>query len=187
MSTVHTDVAATWRLCPGVRWLDRTTLAGGAPYRVMTLTDQGSTVLRDVLAGAAMDSHVPAVAELLSRLEAAGLLRAPVPPAVDHAGVTVVIPARSAPEPLRELLALLPADLPVIIVDDGSPAPLAGLTAERADLQVLRHNRSRGPAAARNAGAALVRHPLDRLPGRRHPARTELDRRDAWGICGRPR
>ena len=160
MSAVATTPQETaWRLCPGVKWLDGTTLAGGAPYRVITLTERGAATVRDLLAGATGQETLPAVAELLDRLEAAGLLRAPTPAAADHAGITLVIPARSAPGPLRELLRLLPADLPVIIVDDGSPDPLAGLAAERADLQVLRHNHSRGPAAARNAGAALVRTP----------------------------
>jgi mycofactocin system glycosyltransferase len=162
MSAVRgAPVAASWRLCPGVRWLDDTTLAGGAPYRVITLTRRGADLVHEVLAGPVRQPAVPepAVTELLSRLEAAGLLRAPTPPAADHAGVTLVIPARSAPQPLRELLLLLPPDLPVVIVDDGSPVPLSGLDSERPQLQVLRHNRSRGPAAARNAGAALVRTP----------------------------
>ncbi len=152
---------AGWRLGPGVKWLDDTTLAGGAPYRVMTLTDRGAGIVHGLLTGTAAPETTlqPAVAELLDRLEAAGLLRAPAPPAADHRGITLVIPARSAPGPLRELLRLLPADLPVIIVDDGSAEPLASLATERANLQVLRHNHSRGPAAARNAGAALVRTP----------------------------
>lgn len=150
-----------WRLGVGVKWLDRTTLAGGAPYRVITLTPRGAEMVHELLTRPARQQAAPAPAmtELLSRLETAGLLRAPAPPAADHAGVTVVIPARSAPEPLRELLRLLPADLPVIIVDDGSPTPLADLASERPDVQVVRHSRSRGPAAARNAGAALVRTP----------------------------
>src|SRR4051812_49395607 len=63
-------------------------------------------------------------------------MRAPAPPAGDHARVTLVIPARSSPEPLRELLQLLPADLPVVIVDDGSSAPLAGLATEWPGVQV---------------------------------------------------
>ena len=154
----RTEQNPGWRLGLGVKWLDDTTLAGGAPYRVMTLTSLGAGIIHGLLAGTEQEL-VPAVVELLDRLEAAGLLRAPTPPAGDHSGITLVIPARSAPGPLRELLHLLPANLPVIIVDDGSPEPLAGLAAERPDLQVLRHNHSRGPAAARNAGAALARTP----------------------------
>lgn len=147
-----------WRLAPGVRWLDRVALAGGAPYRVVTMTPRGAGLLRDLLAGAPItDGQV--VGEFLGRLQAAGLVLAPAPPPTDHAGVTVVIPARSGPEPLRALLHRLPADIPVIIVDDGSPAPLSVLAEPDGRVQVLRHNRSRGPAAARNAGAARVRTP----------------------------
>jgi len=158
MTTLYTDAESRWRLCPGVKWLDGCTLAGGAPYRVITLTERGARTVRNILDGQPID-FAPAVAELFSRLETAGLLRAPTPPATDHAGVTLVVPARSAVEPLRELLRLLPVDLPVIIVDDGSPEPLATLSTERRGVTVLRHHRSRGPAAARNAGAALVATP----------------------------
>ena len=160
MSTQQADRRRidTWRLAAGVKWLDETTVAGGAPYRVITMTSRGATLLREVLTGTAPD-RAGATDEFLDRLQAAGLLLAPAPPATTHLGVTVVIPARSAPEPLRALLATLPQDIPVIIVDDGSPVPLASLAGLRAGIQVLRHNTSRGPAAARNAGAALVQTP----------------------------
>lgn len=148
-----------WRLGPGVRWLDRTTLAGGTPYRVVTLTPRGADLLRGVVDGGPLPADQPAVDRLVHRLRSAGLLLAPAPAATDHDGVTVVIPARSAAGPVRELLATVPADLPVILVDDGSPVPLAPLALERAGLTVLRHERSRGPAAARNAGAAAAQTP----------------------------
>ena len=147
-----------WRLGPGVRWLDETTLAGGAPYRVITVTTRGAEMLRDLLAGSPVHREL-AVDEFLNKLQSAGLLLAPTPPPTDHLGVTVVIPARSAPEPLLALLHRLPADIPVIIVDDGSPEPLSTLRQLRSGVRVLRHNRSRGPAAARNAGAAQVLTP----------------------------
>ena len=148
-----------WRLGPGVRWLDGTTLAGGTPYRVVTLTSRGAGLLRGVVDGEPLPAGEPAVDRLMHRLRAAGLLLAPAPAATDHEGVTVVIPARSAAGPIRDLLGTLPADLPVVLVDDGSPVPLAPLAAERPGLTVLRHERSRGPAAARNAGAAAARTP----------------------------
>ncbi len=149
---------ATWRLAAGVKWLDETTVAGGAPYRVVTMTSRGARVLRDLLTGNEPHREA-ATTEFLDRLQAAGLLLSPAPAATNHLGVTVVIPARSAAEPLQDLLATLPQDLPVIVVDDGSPVPLTSLAELRGGIQVLRHNRSRGPAAARNAGAALVRTP----------------------------
>ena len=148
-----------WRLGPGARWLDGTTLAGGTPYRVITLTPRGAGVVRGVVAGAPPPADQPAVDRLMHRLRAAGLLLAPSPAATDHDGVTVVIPARSATAPVRELVAALPADVPIVLVDDGSPVPLAPLAAERPGLTVLRHDRSKGPAAARNAGAAVAQTP----------------------------
>jgi mycofactocin system glycosyltransferase len=150
--------STTWRLAAGVRWLDETTVAGGAPYRVITMTSRGATLLRDLLTGTEPD-RAGATDEFLNRLQAAGLLLSPAPPATTHLGVTVVIPARSAPEPLQALLATLPRDIPVIVVDDGSPVPLTSIAKLRNGIQVLRHTNSRGPAAARNAGAALVRTP----------------------------
>lgn len=148
-----------WRLAPGVRWLDGTALAGGTPYRVITLTPRGADLLRGVVDGRPLPPDQPAIDRLMHRLRTAGLLLAPAPAATDHDGVTVVIPARSAAGPVRELLATLPADVPVILVDDGSPVPLGPLAAERAGLTVLRNDRSKGPAAARNAGAAAAGTP----------------------------
>lgn len=148
-----------WRLGPGVRWLDGSTLAGGTPYRVITLTPRGADLLRGVVEEQRLPTDQPAVDRLMHRLRAAGLLLAPAPAATDHRGVTVVIPARSAAGPVRELLGTLPADIPVILVDDGSPVPLGPLAAERPGLTVLRNDRSTGPAAARNAGAAAAGTP----------------------------
>ena len=148
-----------WRWGPGVRWLDATTVAGGTPFRVVTLTDLGAGLVRDLVGGRPLPADQPAVGRLVDRLRTAGLLLAPPPTATDHSGVTVVIPARSAAAPVRELLRSLPADLPVVLVDDGSPVPLAPLAHERIGLTVLRHAESRGPAAARNAGAAAARTP----------------------------
>ncbi len=147
-----------WHLAPAVRWLDRVTLAGGAPYRVMTLTELGSRTVRDLL-DSNRSAGDQAVADLLDRLQTAGLLIAPAPAPSDEFGVTVVIPARSAPEPVALLLDQLPHGVPVIVVDDGSNDPLADLARTRPDVTVLRHETSRGPGAARNTGAAQVRTP----------------------------
>jgi mycofactocin glycosyltransferase len=70
--------------------------------------------------------------------------------------VTVVIPARSAPDAVRRILAALPRDVAVVVVDDGSPIPLPAALEPQPNLTVLRHERSQGPAAARNAGAAAA-------------------------------
>jgi GT2 family glycosyltransferase len=74
--------------------------------------------------------------------------------------ISVVIPTYGRPEPLSRCLAALEcqtlaaADFEVIVVDDGSPTPVA-LLAERmgtAQYRVVRQENA-GPAAARNRGA----------------------------------
>ena len=74
--------------------------------------------------------------------------------------VTVVVPVRDRPRQLARLLAALPG-LPVVVVDDGS-ADQASIraVAEEFGAVLLRHERSAGPAAARNSGLAVARTPL---------------------------
>lgn len=82
--------------------------------------------------------------------------------------ISVVIPCYGRPERLRQLLKQLASqDLPqvdfeVVVVDDGSPAPIdiTGPARELPEqLRVLR-TPNRGPARARNAGAAVAHSPL---------------------------
>jgi glycosyltransferase involved in cell wall biosynthesis len=79
--------------------------------------------------------------------------------------VTIVIPTFARPAELRRCLdgiARLDAgtiSFEVVVVDDGGPEPLDGLVesyADRLDIRLIRQPRA-GPAAARNAGAALAR------------------------------
>lgn len=95
--------------------------------------------------------------------------------------LTVVIPAYGDLSRLAALLRELDAQgtasapLPVLVVDDGSPEPLAdGLvehTFRALDLRVLRVDVNRGPGATRNIGLAEVSTPWvafldsDELPG----------------------
>ncbi len=82
--------------------------------------------------------------------------------------ISVVIPSYARPDRLRGCLAALAASdldrarFEVIVVDDGSPEPLAPLVEpfmERLNLQVLRQS-NQGPAAARNAGARAAKGTL---------------------------
>jgi len=147
-----------WRLGPAARWLDRTSLAGGAPFRVVTLTPAGAQAVRDLI-GTSVGAYDPEVTQLFQRLRAAGLLLSPAPKAADHVEATVVIPARSTVGAVALLLDRIGPDISVIVVDDGSLEPLAVLADDRVNVRVLRHPVSRGPGAARNTGAAQVSTP----------------------------
>ena len=72
-----------------------------------------------------------------------------------------MVPVRDRPRQLARLLSALPASLPVLVVDDGSadPGPTRAVAAEFG-ARLLRHQVSRGPAAARNTGLARVRTDL---------------------------
>ncbi len=124
-----------------------TTLAGGAPLRLLRLSSAGPDALRALAAG----DPTPAQRRLGERLVDAGLahpLPAPAP-----ADVTLVIPVRDRPAELDRCLATA-AQL-VVVVDDGSrdPAAIAAVAA-RHGAGLVRRERSGGPAAARNAAAA---------------------------------
>jgi GT2 family glycosyltransferase len=70
--------------------------------------------------------------------------------------VSVVIPTRDRPRSLERCLAALGKGCEVIVVDDGSADPRAAAAlAERHGARALRLE-GRGPAAARNAGAAAA-------------------------------
>lgn len=71
--------------------------------------------------------------------------------------VTVVVPVHDRPAELTRLLAALPSTVPVVVVDDASTSPVE--IAGRPAVRVLKLDRNRGPAAARNAGLAEVRTP----------------------------
>ena len=71
----------------------------------------------------------------------------------DLSDLTVVVPVRDRPRQLDRLLATVPAGVPVMVVDDGStdPSSVAAVATEHG-AGLLRHDRSRGPSEARNAG-----------------------------------
>jgi mycofactocin system glycosyltransferase len=114
-------------------------LLGGTPFRLVRLNRaQKAAVERWRDGGPVGDDGA------LARALVHANLAQPIPPA-GHvpADVTVVVPTRD-----RDV-----SHLPdVVVVDDGSRTPIAGAA--------VRHEAPRGTAAARNAGAALVRTPL---------------------------
>jgi mycofactocin system glycosyltransferase len=135
------------RLSATVRRRPDGALLGGSPLRLMRLSARAE----ELLAGDRVVVRGAASAELAARLLDAGLAVPDLPPGRAD-DVTVVIPVRDRPEGLARLLAALRDDpataaLPVLVVDDGSVVPVSVRGAT-----VLRHEVSRGPAAARNAG-----------------------------------
>lgn len=136
------------------RWVRRgdggRLLAGGAPGRLVRLSDAGARALDRLLAGEA-----PAAA-LRDRLLAYGMLH-PVPDRAQRgdAPVTFVIPNRDGGEALAALVTSLRAWGEVIVVDDGSSDGSAQL-AGRAGATVFANPGPPGPAGARNAGLAAA-------------------------------
>jgi mycofactocin system glycosyltransferase len=144
------------RLDPRVRRRDGgAALLGGSPMRLLRLSPRarglaadGQVVVRDAT-----------TATVAARLLDAGLAH-PEPAAARTDDVTVVVPVKDRPAGLDRLLTALradpaTADLPVVVVDDGSAEPVTAPGA-----RVLRHDVARGPAAARNAGLRAVRTPF---------------------------
>ncbi|MCW2698844.1 MAG: hypothetical protein JWQ45_379, partial [Blastococcus sp.] len=149
------------RLDPRVRRRDGgTALLGGSPLRLLRLSARA----RELLPNDRLVVRNATTAELAARLLDAGLAHPDLPAvaAPDGVrdgvtdGVTVVVPVKDRAQPLARLLAALRADpttreLPVVVVDDGSAEPV------RAEgVRVIRHERARGPAAARNAGLRIA-------------------------------
>lgn len=144
-------------------------LLAGSPRRLLRLSDTGAAILDRIGSGQALEAS-PARTALVDRLLDAGVLH-PDPTAgagVTAADVTLVVPVRNRAGGLESLLesVLAAADRPVaiVVVDDGSTDPAAvravaaraASAAEQVAIEVVRHEQSRGPAAARNTGLQRV-------------------------------
>ncbi|MQA15349.1 MAG: mycofactocin system glycosyltransferase [Pseudonocardiaceae bacterium] len=154
-------------------------LLGGSPPTILRLSPTARTLLRG--GGVTVDGDVSAA--LARRLLDAGVaLPRPTPPVRqrgvaatalperrvgardDVTPVTVVTPVRDNPDGAARLLGAIghtAAPHEVIVVDDGSddPAAMTGVAC-RHGARLLRHERARGPAAARNTGLAAAATPL---------------------------
>ncbi|MEE2031810.1 mycofactocin biosynthesis glycosyltransferase MftF [Rhodococcus chondri] len=120
-------------------------LIGGSPTRMLKLAPAAAAMIEDGYLRV-VDSRTAAVAR---RLLDSGVGN-PRPTALpSSADVTVVIPVKDNPAGLRRLLQTTEG-LEVIVVDDGSDVPV--VPPARGRVRVLRHEDSRGPAAARNTG-----------------------------------
>jgi mycofactocin glycosyltransferase len=168
---------ATLRLVldPGTRRTDEgRVLIGGSPLRIVRLTAAGAFAVDGLIAGDEV-GQAPTRQRLARRLLDAGMAH-PRPAAAPSLRVAIVIPARDRPAGLAATLAALrprpwtvdvergavtsgaPVDggsPPVIVVDDGSQGPGTAAEAHAGHAHVERHDRPRGPAAARNTGWQL--------------------------------
>ncbi|GAB19548.1 putative glycosyltransferase [Gordonia effusa NBRC 100432] len=125
-------------------------LVGGSPTRLLRMSDRA---LGMTSADGRIEVCDVATRQLARTLLASGIAN-PRPmfgPSSDQ--VTVVIPVRDNQSGVDRLIAALPADTQAIVVDDASDVPI---TADRPGVRVLRLSANRGPAAARNAGAAAA-------------------------------
>ncbi|BBY07209.1 mycofactocin biosynthesis glycosyltransferase MftF [Mycobacterium noviomagense] len=126
-------------------------LLGGSPTRLLRL----APAARDMLDGGRLKVHDAVSAELARTLLDATVAHPRPAGGPSHRDVTVVIPVRDNASGLRRLVTSL-RGLHISIVDDGSAVPVEqdDFAGTGADVEVLRHAQSRGPAAARNTGLA---------------------------------
>jgi mycofactocin glycosyltransferase len=141
-------------------------LAGGAPLRLISLTQGGAAVVSRWRGWAAPSPVGERSGErhLARRLLDAGILTPHPAPAPSTAALTVVVPVRDRPAQLARCLDAVRRtcrDAAVVVVDDGSrdPGPVQAICAARG-ARLIRHERSQGPGAARNAALAVCATPF---------------------------
>ncbi|RDI45055.1 mycofactocin biosynthesis glycosyltransferase MftF [Nocardia mexicana] len=144
-------------LDPGVRMIEPHLWWGGSPARLLRLTPAGYAAWQQLRIAPVRGG---AAAVLARRLTDSGFAH-PRPRPRRSADLTVVVPVRDRPVPLARCLTALGDRYPVIVVDDGSadPASVAAVAAHHG-ATLLRHDRNRGPAAARNTALRRVRTEL---------------------------
>ena len=165
-------VPADWRLAldAGLQRRDGgRVLIGGYPTRILRLSPAGARTVERWSGGEAVGG-APAGGRLARRLVDAGAAHPlPAPGAGRGISWSLVVPTSGRPEELATLLAT--AVEPgfagpgsgarpdqVVVVDDASADPRAvAAVAGRYGAELIRHDRRRGPAAARNSGWRATR------------------------------
>lgn len=133
------------------RYLGGRMLLGGSPPRLIRLSHPAARLLDGWLAGEPVAPGQPE--QLARRLCRAGVAHpTAVGGAWSSADITLVVPVKDNEAGVHRVLAATPAVARRVIVDDGSAVPIAGAS--------VRHARSHGPAAARNAGWRTARTEL---------------------------
>lgn len=130
---------------------DGSALLGGSPTRLLKL----APAAQDMLSDGRLKVRDDVSAQLARTLLDATVAHPRPAGGPSHRDVTVVIPVRDNTSGVRRLVSCL-RGLRVIVVDDGSQCPITAddFLGAHCDVEVLRHDRSKGPAAARNTGLA---------------------------------
>jgi mycofactocin system glycosyltransferase len=130
---------------------DGSALLGGSPTRLLKLAPAAQSMLAD----GRLKVSDEVSAQLARTLLDATVAHPRPAGGPSHRDVTVVIPVRNNVSGVRHLVGAL-RGLRVIVVDDGSSPPIEpdDFAGAHCDIEVLRHSRNKGPAAARNTGLA---------------------------------
>ena len=144
-------------------WNDASAVLGGAPWGVSHIAPAGRDfIVRVAAAGPRGVVPAPGVESALTDL----LLRRGIvhPVAATRVmAVDVVVPAYERPDLLSDCLDALREAAPgarVIVVDDASADPGVAAAARSAGAVLVRHPVNRGPAAARNTGLRAADSPI---------------------------
>ncbi len=126
-------------------------LLGGSPTRLLKL----APAAQDMLSDGRLKVRDDVSAQLARTLLDATVAHPRPAGGPSHRDVTVVIPVRNNVSGVRRLVSSL-RGLRVVVVDDGSFPPIEpqDFVGAHCDVEVLRHTRNKGPAAARNTGLA---------------------------------
>jgi mycofactocin glycosyltransferase len=126
-------------------------LLGGSPTRLLRLAPAAQTML----SGGRLEVHDAQSAQLARTLLDATVAHPRPASGPSHRDVTVVIPVRDNALGLSRLVRAL-RGMRIVVVDDGSALPVGtdDFDGAYSAVTVLRHARSKGPAAARNTGLA---------------------------------
>ena len=126
-------------------------LLGGSPTRLLRLAPSAQTLLD----GGRLEVRDAVSAQLARTLLDATVAHPRPAGGPSHRDVTVVIPVRDNAFGIYRLVMSL-RSIRVVVVDDGSSVPVTpdDFDGARCDVEVIRHARSKGPAAARNTGLA---------------------------------
>lgn len=126
-------------------------LLGGSPTRLLRL----APAAQDMLSSGRLEVHDAQSAQLARTLLDATVAHPRPATGPSHRDVTIVIPVRDNAIGLCRLVQAL-RGMCVVVVDDGSvqPVRVSDFAGVHCDVRVLRHDTSRGPAAARNTGLA---------------------------------